>query len=92
MAKTLIDLIGWLGALLLLGAYGSVSFRKLRAESMLYQLANALGSCCLIVNTLYYRAFPSAFVNLVWIGIAISAGWRLRNRTGEAVPVNERSL
>lgn len=91
MAKTLIDLIGWLGALLLLGAYGAVSFRKLRPESMFYQLANALGSCCLIVNTLYYRAFPSAFVNFVWIGIAISAGWRLRPRVQKALTANEPS-
>jgi hypothetical protein len=89
MTKVAIDLIGWLGALLLLAAYGAVSFRKLRPESMLYQLANALGSCCLIVNTLYYRAFPSAFVNFVWIGIAISAGWRLRSHAQEAISANE---
>ena len=91
MAKTLIDLVGWLGALLLLAAYGAVSFRKLHADSMAYQLANAVGSCCLIVNTLYYRAFPSAFVNFVWIGIAISAGWRLRHRAQEAIPLNDPS-
>jgi hypothetical protein len=86
MTKLAIDLIGWIGALLLLGAYGCVSFRKLRAESMLYQLANAVGSCCLIVNTLYYHAFPSAFVNVVWIGIAIIAGVRIRTRAQEAIP------
>jgi hypothetical protein len=91
MTKTLIDLIGWLGALFLLGAYGAVSFRKLPAQSMIYQLANALGSCCLIVNTLYYRAFPSAFVNLVWIAIAIVAGVRIRSRTQEALPAREQA-
>ena len=37
MAKTLIDLIGWLGALLLLAAYAAVSFRKLHADSMAYR-------------------------------------------------------
>lgn len=89
MTKVAIDLIGWLGALLLLGAYGCVSFRRLRAESMVYQLANALGSCCLIVNTLYYRAFPSAFVNLVWIAIAIVAGFRIRSNAQEAAPARD---
>lgn len=76
--KLIIDLLGWSGALLLLGAYGCVSFRKLRADSVLYQVINCLGSCFLVVNTVYYRAFPSAFVNLIWICIAVSAGIRMR--------------
>ncbi|HZQ69858.1 MAG TPA: hypothetical protein VFA68_15145 [Terriglobales bacterium] len=91
MTKVAIDLIGWMGALLLLGAYGCVSFRKLGAESLIYQLANALGSCCLILNTLYYRAFPSAFVNVVWIAIAIVAGFRIRTRSQESAALREQS-
>jgi hypothetical protein len=84
--KLIIDLLGWSGAFLLLGAYGCVSFRKLRADSVLYQLINGLGSCFLVVNTVYYHAFPSAFVNLIWICIAVSAGIRMRGRTHEALP------
>jgi hypothetical protein len=78
--KLIIDLLGWAGALLLLGAYGCVSFRKLRPDSILYQSINGLGSCFLVVNTVYYRAFPSAFVNVIWICIAVSAGIRMRGR------------
>jgi hypothetical protein len=83
--KILVDILGWSGALLLLGAYGAVSFRKLRAESLLYQLINGLGSCFLVVNTIYYHAFPSAFVNLIWIGIALTAGFRAKRQAKEAV-------
>lgn len=82
--KLLIDFLGWAGAFLLLGAYACVSFKKLRADSVSYQLANGLGSCFLVVNTIYYHAFPSAFVNVIWIGIAVAAGWRLRSQPQEA--------
>jgi hypothetical protein len=78
MIKVAVDIVGWLGAGLLLLAYGLVSFQKLRADSGYYQLLNAAGSCFLIVNTAYYHAYPSAFVNLIWIIIAILASYRMR--------------
>ena len=79
-----IDLAGWLGAGVLLIAYGLVSFDKLRAESFRYQFLNAAGSFLLIVNTVYYRAYPSAFVNVAWIVIAFVASVRARNRQSRA--------
>ena len=80
MTKVAIDVIGWAGALLLLGAYGAISFHKLRPASLLYQALNAIGSIFLVINTLYYHAYPSAFVNVIWIGIALAAGFRIRSR------------
>ena len=71
--KLLVDVVGWIGAVVLLTAYGAVSSGKLEGTSSRYQILNAVGSAFLIVNAAYYRAFPSAFVNLVWIGIALSA-------------------
>ena len=79
MAKIIVDLVGWLGAGLLLAAYGLVSFKRLRPDATLYQLLNAVGSCCLIVNTVFYRAYPSAFVNGIWIMIAGFAFYRIRS-------------
>lgn len=86
--KLLVDLLGWSGALLLLGAYACVSFRKVRADGGTYQFFNGLGSFFLLVNTMYYRAFPSAFVNVIWIGIAVTAGIRLRGQARHAVRVD----
>lgn len=88
MPKVLVDLLGWTGALLLLGAYGCVSFKKLRPESLAYQLINGLGSCCLVVNTVFYHAYPSAFVNVIWIAIALTAGMRARAQGQGAVEVD----
>ena len=84
MTKLLIDAVGWIGAGLLLIAYGLVSFRRLRADSVSYQAFNGFGSLGLIANTLYYHAYPSAFVNLVWITIALIAGIRMKGRAAYA--------
>ena len=88
MTRLLVDVLGWAGALLLLGAYGCVSFKKLRPESVAYQVINGLGSCCLVVNTMFYRAYPSAFVNVTWIAIALTAGMRAKAQSQEAVRVD----
>jgi hypothetical protein len=84
MTKLLIDALGWIGAVALIAAYFCVSFRKIAADSMLYQFMNAFGSFLLIVNTVYYRAYPSAFVNIVWITIAVSARLKVKTRTAYA--------
>ncbi|MBI4785774.1 MAG: hypothetical protein HY782_01845 [Chloroflexi bacterium] len=69
--KILVDVIGWIGALALLTAYGLVSLRRIEGDASGYQRLNLVGGACLVVNTVYYGAYPSSLVNLVWIGIAI---------------------
>ena len=69
--KTGVDILGWMGAIMLLAAYAAVSMRRMQGDSPIYQVLNLLGGACLIVNTVYYGAFPSAVVNIVWIGIAV---------------------
>ena len=80
--KLVADLLGWAGALILLSAYGAVSFRKIPPDSTLYQICNGVGGVFLVVNTVYYHAYPSAFVNVVWIAIAIAARARMKQRPG----------
>lgn len=67
----LIDVLGWLGALVLLVAYALVSTRKVEGDSAGYQYMNLGGSVLLMVNAGFYGAYPSAFVNVVWLGIAL---------------------
>jgi hypothetical protein len=67
------DTIGWTGAALLLVAYAMVSSKKLEVDSTAYQLLNIIGSVFLVANTIFYRAYPSSFVNVIWAGIAIFA-------------------
>jgi hypothetical protein len=75
------DVVGWIGAVLLLGAYALVSTRKLEGDSIPYQLLNLLGGAFLIVNSFHYGAYPSVGVNVVWIGIALFAIVKTKSRS-----------
>lgn len=74
----LINIIGWTGTAMLLLAYGLVSTKKLEGDSLTYQWLNLVGSALLIANSFHFGAYPSVFVNLFWIGIAIFALGRKR--------------
>jgi len=82
-SKILIDIIGWTGSVCVLIAYGLLSTHKLTASSKLYQWLNIAGSICLIINTIFYNAYPSTFVNLVWLVIAIFALINIFRRTND---------
>ena len=79
--RFLIDGIGWAGAAALLTAYGLVSAKRLDGDSMMFQLLNLIGAIFLIVNTAYYGTFPSTFVNVVWIGIALVTILHVKKKT-----------
>jgi hypothetical protein len=77
------DAIGWAGAALLLVAYAMISSKKLEPDSTGYQLLNIIGSLFLVANTIFYRAYPSSFVNVIWAGIAVfSIATRRRTSSG----------
>ena len=69
--RTLIDFIGWVGAAAVLAAYFLVSTQRLAWNSVVYQTLNMVGGVCLILNTVYYGAYPSSGVNVVRVGIAL---------------------
>jgi hypothetical protein len=71
--KLAVEVIGWAGAALILGAYALLSTGKLRAESVSYQLMNILGAAGFVVNSGWNGAFPSAAMNVIWIGIGLYA-------------------
>jgi hypothetical protein len=71
--KILIEVIGWAGALLVLGAYGLLTTRRLASSSAGYQWLNAAGSAGLIVNSAWNGAFPVMFLNVVWLAVTAYA-------------------
>lgn len=81
--NTSVDLLGWVGAIMLLAAYAGVSFKKMPATSQTYQLLNAAGSVALVVNTLYHQAWPAAFLNGLWALIAGVAWLRVATKAGQ---------
>lgn len=78
--NVLVDVLGWCGAAAVLTAYGLVSSNRVTGTTRSYQLLNAVGSVLLTVNTFYYRAYPSSFVNLLWLVIAVYTLVRGRRR------------
>jgi hypothetical protein len=78
--KLLIDIIGWIGSIEVLIAYGLNTYQKIRSDSPLFYFLNLTGGICLIVYTVYKEAFASAFVNIVWVLIAAIAIIKLISR------------
>ncbi len=89
--KLAVEVIGWTGALLILGAYALLSAGKLRARSVSYHLMNILGAAGFVMNSGWNGALPSAAMNVIWIGIGIYALWQRRRVQSETQPVTERS-
>ncbi len=79
--KLLIDIIGWIGSIEVIAAYGLNSYQKIKSDSLLFQLLNLTGGIFLIINTMYYRAYPSAFINVVWVIIALIAVFPMMRKT-----------
>lgn len=69
----LIEIIGWIGSVMVVLAYALNMYKKMASDSIAYYLLNIVGSCCLIVNTIYHHAIPSAIVNVIWVFIAVFA-------------------
>ena len=67
----LIEIMGWIASILIVGSYALNITGKLHASSKTYVLANIIGGVFFVVNTYYHKAYPSMFVNVVWVIIAI---------------------
>lgn len=71
MTDLIIDLLGWTGSIMLVSAYWLNSKNRISAQTVLYQLLNIAGSLLLMINTVYYGAYPSSSVNIVWLLIGL---------------------
>jgi hypothetical protein len=67
----LIEVLGWIASVLIVGSYALNINGKLPASSKTYVLANIIGGVFFVVNTYYHQAYPSMFVNVIWVIIAI---------------------
>jgi hypothetical protein len=85
---TLLDLfmevVGWIGALLILAGYGLLSAGKLDGKSPTYQWLNVIGAIGFIANSAWHQAWPSAVLNVIWVGIGVVALVRIFGRRTKA--------
>ena len=69
----LVEIIGWIGAVLITGAYFLNINGKLKSSSAVYIISNLVGGVFFTINTLVHQAYPSMIVNIIWVFIAVSA-------------------
>lgn len=72
-SNLLVEVIGWLGATVLLVAYGLVSYGWVGSRSLTYQVLNTLGGLLLAINSGWHSAWPSVALNVIWTGIGVGA-------------------
>ena len=73
-------MVGWIGAGLILAAYLLLSMGRLTGQSPTYQWMNVVGAAGFVVNGWWNEAFPSATLNVIWMGIGGFALWRIASR------------
>ncbi len=71
MAESIYEFLGWVGILLVLGAYALLSFGILASDSLFYHGLNLFGAIGIIVDAVTDKNYQPAVLNVVWAGIAI---------------------
>ena len=72
----LYDIIGWIGAIMLIAAYFFAAARKLTTASPLFHALNLVGGVAVALSAFAHRAMPPVALNTVWAGIAIFGLWK----------------
>jgi len=67
----LMELIGWLGAGLLLSAFFYLTIFKKKGDDAFYLFGNLFGSIGLLINALHNNALPFVLVNAFWVVITL---------------------
>jgi hypothetical protein len=84
MIDLLVEVAGWIGAVMILGAYLLLSAGKVGAHSLIYHWMNVVGAVGFVINASWHGAIPSAAVNVIWVVIGGFALWRITRRSGES--------
>ncbi len=71
MANYVIEIVGWIAAALLLSAYVLLTLGKISSRSRVYQWLNVFAGAGLIVNSGWNGAYPSVFINVVWMAVGL---------------------
>ena len=73
MQNKLFEIIGWYGAVSIVGAYGLVSFSVIQSGSLVYQLLNLTGAIGIAIISFYKKAYQPGVLNIIWTIIALIA-------------------
>lgn len=71
VASWIIEVVGWIGTALVLGAFFLLQNRRLGPGSWAYLGMNFFGGLFILTNSYFNSALPSVGLNFVWVIIAI---------------------
>ena len=71
--QIVVEIVGWIGAGMILVAYLLLSAGRLEARSTIYQGLNLFGAIAFVINSGWNGAIPSAALNVIWAAIALFA-------------------
>jgi hypothetical protein len=74
-----IEILGWIASVLIVGSYALNITGRLKANSKWYVWANIIGGLFFVINTFFHQAYPSMFVNIVWVIIAFVMIFKNKN-------------
>lgn len=66
-----VEVVGWAAAVMMLTAYVLLNTGRVTSKSKIYQWLNVLSGAGFVVNSGWNGAYPSAAINVVWMGIAL---------------------
>ena len=74
------NVIGVIGALLILFGFYRISIGKWTGKSFWYELDNLLGAIFILIYQLHFRVYISVVVNVVWAVVAFNGVLSYRER------------
>jgi hypothetical protein len=76
MAAEVANILGILGVILLLIAFFLLQYDKLTPHSILYILANLIGSLLILYSLFYNWNLPAVVIEIAWAAISIYGIYR----------------
>lgn len=71
-AAVLYNIVGIIGAILILMGFYRTSIGKWKNKSFIYEMDNLVGALFLIIYQMHYHAYISVTVNVIWAIIAFT--------------------
>jgi len=65
------EVIGWVSAVILVGAYAAVATRRLDARSAVYHILNVVAAAGLVAYSIYKLAWPQFALNVFWGAVGV---------------------
>jgi hypothetical protein len=79
MPEFIISTLGWIGSVLIIGAYAANIKGYIKSDDKVYIWTNLVGGIFFVINTFYLKAYPSMVVNVVWVVIALSSVFKKKD-------------